>query len=122
MPYTTTWTGNGVIWKYTGVLTGQEALQSNLDIYGDARFDDLRYQIADFTDVTDNQISEAYTKKIAYLDRAASQTNPNIKVAVIMKNSDFIDTADIYAELSKNSPWQVKVCHSREDADAWVGA
>ena len=122
MPYTTTWTRNGVIWKYTGVLTGQEALQSNLDIYGDARFDELRYQIADFTDVSENQISEAYTKKIAYLDRAASQTNPNIKVAVIMENSDFIDTADIYTEFSKNSPWQVKVCHSREEADAWLEA
>jgi hypothetical protein len=101
-------------------LTGQEALQSNLDIYGDKRFDDLQYQIADFSAVTENQISELYTKKIAYLDRAAAQTNPRIKVAIVMNNAEFLDTADVYGELSKHSPWQLKVCHSLEEARAWV--
>lgn len=120
MPYTTTWTQIGVIWTYSGILTGQEALQSNLEIYGDERFDDLHYQIADFTDVTDNQISELHTKKIAYLDRAAAQTNPRIKVAIVMNNEHFLDTADVYSELSKNSPWQLKVCHSLEEAEIWL--
>ena len=120
MPYTTTWTRNGVVWTYSGILTGQEALQSNLEIYGDERFDDLDYQIADFTNVTENQISELHTKKIAYLDRAAAESNSRIKVAIVMEDSGFLDTADIYGELSKNSPWQLKVCHSLKEAEAWV--
>ena len=120
MPYTTTWTSNGVIWTYSGVLTGQEALQSNIEIYGDERFDDLDYQIADFTQVTENQISEIHTKKIAYLDQAAAETNSRIKVAIVIEDSSFLNTADIYSELSQNSPWQLKVCHSLEEAEAWV--
>ena len=120
MPYTTTWNRQGVVWTYSGVLTGQEALQSNLEIYGDERFDDLHYQIADFTAVTDNQISDLHTKKIAYLDRAAAQTNPNIKVAIVMKDVEHLNTADVYSELSKHSPWELKVCHSLEEAQAWV--
>jgi hypothetical protein len=120
MPYTTTWTKNGVIWTYFGVLTGEEALRSNIEIYGDERFDELNYQIVDFRDVTENQISDTDTKKIAYLDRAAATTNPRIRVAIVLKNEDCLNTAEVYRELSKTSPWQLKVCTSIEEAQTWI--
>jgi len=31
----------GVYWTYTGLVTGAEIMQSNFDIYGDERFDQL---------------------------------------------------------------------------------
>ena len=51
MSYETIWEEKGIYWKYKGILTGDDLLQSNVAIYGDARFDKLRYQLIDMLDV-----------------------------------------------------------------------
>ena len=48
MPYRIEWKDRGVRWIYTGVVTGQEALDSNYEIYSDERFDELKYELVDF--------------------------------------------------------------------------
>lgn len=51
MAFELQWTKACVEWRYTGLLTGSEVIESNNLIYGDARFDDLHYQIVDLTGV-----------------------------------------------------------------------
>jgi hypothetical protein len=62
MPYTTTWEDHGVIWNYSGFLTGNELLHSNLEIFGDERFDDLRYQIVDLTAIEGMDVTEKHMR------------------------------------------------------------
>jgi len=101
MPYKTTWLANGIIWTYSGVLTGNELLNSNFEIFGDERFDDIRYQIVDLSAVEKVEVTENHMRKIAHLDMAAARTNPRIKVAVVSTTSI---ASDLRVFNTKNTP------------------
>lgn len=121
MPYTTTWEAHGVVWNYSGTLTGNELLQSNLEIFGDERFDDIRYQIVDLTAVNAMEVTGKHMRKIAHLDMAAARTNPRVRVAVVTTSEGGIDITDIYNQYTaEKSPWQTKIFSTREAAEAWV--
>lgn len=121
MPYTITWQTHGIAWTYSGVLTGNELLQSNFDIFGDERFDDIRYQIVDLTRVEKIEVSENHMRKIAHLDMAAARSNPRVKVAVVTTapGGQFLsDTYDKYTD--GKSPWEMKVFATVDDAMKWA--
>jgi hypothetical protein len=121
MPYTTTWEARGVVWNYSGTLTGNELLQSNLEIFGDERFDDIRYQIIDLTAVNAMEVTRRHMRKIAHLDMAAARTNPRVRVAVVTTSEGGIDMTDIYKQYTvEKSPWHTKIFTTREAAAAWV--
>ncbi|CAA6676961.1 MULTISPECIES: hypothetical protein [unclassified Lentimonas] len=116
MPYTTQWTQHGVTWKYTGNLTGEELLQSNINIYGDERFDDLWYQIVDLSEVKSVTVTPLIMRKITHLDMAAAHTNPHIRVAVIGGEQ----LNKIYSDNACESHWPTQDFNSMEAALAWV--
>ena len=120
MPYKTEWTENGVWWTYSGIVTSKEALQSNLEIYGDSRFDRLTYQIADFSGAEALELTEGEVKKIAYLDRAAALSNPKIKVAIVAHLDLIKEMAQMYANYSETSPWQTKIFNTLQEARQWL--
>jgi hypothetical protein len=86
MPYTTHWEDRGIRWVFTGVLTNEELLNANLDIYDDPRFMEMRYQVVDFLQVTNFNVTPEVVREIGILDEKASQRNPDVKVAVIATN------------------------------------
>lgn len=122
MPYQISWQEHGVTWHYSGVLTGKDLMQSNFDIFGDERFDDIRYQIVDLTGVEEIQVTEQHMRKVAHLDMAASRSNPRVKVAVV-SNSEAATQLNVYYDkyCDEKSPWETRVFGSIEEAEAWVG-
>ncbi len=119
MAYTTTWTDRGVIWKYSQQLTGSEAIESNMSIYGDPRFDELRYQILDLREVTENQFHDTEMRRLAYLNAAAARTNSRIRVALIANESTGLEIAQNYLEQMVQSPWEHRHFDTFETALAW---
>lgn len=122
MPYTTEWLDHGIIWTYSDVLTGNELLESNLSIFGDERFDELRYQIVDLTQVTAVEATESHMRKIAHLDMAAALTNPRIKIAVVFPASPIANEFhQQYLKYTDNkSPWETKAFANLAAAKAWA--
>ncbi len=120
MPYNIYWKNKGVRWKFSGAVTSKETLQSNMDIYGDPRFDSLRYQIADFREVERITFNEMDMKKIAYLDQAAAKSNPRIKVAIVSPVETIRAMMEVYAKYSMANPWQTKLFDSIDEAEAWL--
>ena len=49
MPFTNKWTETGIEKFATGKVTAKEIILSNCEMYGDERFDTLKYGLADFT-------------------------------------------------------------------------
>lgn len=96
MPYTTNWTQKTITWTYIGTLTGEELIQSNMDVYGDPRFDDIRNQIVDLRGITENLVNEHHMNAVAHLDMAAARSNSRIKIAVVTDNSKGVDMSDTY--------------------------
>lgn len=121
MPYRIEWKDRTVRWIYTGIVTGKEALDSNYEVYSDNRFDDLRHEIVDFTNADGIDMSDQEVKKIAYMDKAATNSNPDIKVAMVGSPEMIKSISGMYAKYSENSRWKVAVFETLEEAEKWLG-
>ena len=120
MPYHIEWNADTVIWTYTGRLTGEEILQSNMDIYGDERFDTLRYQIVDLRGVEEFVVNKHQMHQIAHLDRAAAYTNPRIRVAVVTNAQEGESITNSYIEQASDSHWPTHTFYDLDKALTWV--
>lgn len=122
MPYTIEWHDRGIVWTYTGTLTGPELLQSNFEIFGDGRFDEIEYQIADLTGVEKFELTETHMQKIAHLDMAAARSNPRIRVAVVTGSKTGVELTRIYQKnVTEKSTWKIGIFENPEDARIWLG-
>ena len=121
MPYSIEWEKLGVRWIYTGVVNGQDVLQSNRDVYGDARFDKMRYQLADFLKAESFNFTEMDVKQIAYMDKAAATTNPFVKVAIAADHEVAKELTNLYAKYAEDSPWETRIFETIEEAKKWIG-
>ena len=120
MAYTLTWEPKGVYWKYTGNVSGKEIIKASTEIYGDPRFDNLKYKLADFTDVELIEISNEEIKLITFQHSASAKSNANIKNAIVIDSGD--ERAKLFADyLMNESAWEVRVFDHLEEANQWVG-
>ncbi len=120
LAHSTTWEKHGVSWKYEGVVTGEELLRSNLEIYGDLRFDAMHYQIVDLTGVSRFDVSSDDMIAIAATDRAAAITNPHVRVAVVAHDDLMKRLSVVYEQENERSPWAHAVFDTEAQARAWA--
>lgn len=83
--YTITWESRGVVRRFQGELTGRVALESLDRTLGDARYDDVRYAIADLRNVTHFDISDDEVDGVAARYYGASLSNRRVVVAVLAR-------------------------------------
>jgi hypothetical protein len=121
MPYDVQWEPKGVYWRFCGEVSGLEVLQSNLEAYGDPRFGELKYQIADFLEIESLDMEPSEVKKLAYLDKAAAKSNPHIKVALVAQRETLEAHARLHADYAGYSPWETEVFEGLNEARAWLG-
>ena len=122
MAYQITWKEDAVVFTFYGELDINEVHKASGTLHGDARFDELKYVIANFLEADLKKIEMTQIEEHAAIDYAASMSVPRIKVALIAK--DFSSSAEKctrYIEESKRfgSPWEIRIFSSLEDADAW---
>ena len=120
MPFTNKWKDNMIERVATGKVTGEEIIQSSLDMYGDERFDRLRYGLVDFTQAESFEIDEEEIKKVAYMDRAAARSNPNLKIAIVAPQDVINRLANSYVVFAEASPWEAEVLNTLEEARQWL--
>lgn len=120
MPYKITWKPRGVIWTFYNSITSHEAMQANLDIYGDPRFDDLLYQIVDISAVDKFDVIDEDLDTAAALDHAATLSNSRLVVAIVATKKEAIEVAKLYEAGMRDSSWKVRVFCSIEDARKWI--
>ena len=120
MSYAITWSTEGVIWTFSGVLTGEDAIQANLDIYGDPRFDDLRYQIVDISGVERFELSSEALETAAAMDEAAALNNSHIVVAVVAPGQMALLAAQTYKSAMRTASWKTEIFGSLEEARDWA--
>lgn len=120
MPFTSKWIEARVEKVATGKVTGEEIIQSNLEMYGDERFDRVKYGIADFTQAESFEIADKEVKAIAYLDMAAAKSKPNFKVAIVAPQDVMNKLANAYTGYGEKSPWETEVFDTLEQARQWL--
>jgi hypothetical protein len=120
MPYTIVWRPDGVIVRFFGIVTFEENMAANGQLYGDPRFESLRYQIADFSEVTDFLVSEKETSIIAQLDFQSTRWNSHVKAAHVTRNKTIIKLIDLYKEQMQETSWEIGLFETLEEALDWV--
>ena len=118
MAYELLWEVNGVFWKYSDKVTGSEIVEASTSIYGDERFDTLKYKLVDFLDVESIEIDKKELSLIAFQHLAAERSNPYIKNAILLKSNHKM--AHDFASFFSKSSWEVKIFTDRDKANIWV--
>lgn len=118
MPYDLKWESEGVFWHYYGDVTGEEIIEASALIYGDSRFDDLKYKLVDFLDVDNISINQDELALVAYQHRAAELSNQIIKTAIVTNTNS--ERAKQFAAFFEDSRWEVKIFENRDEANTWL--
>ena len=119
MAYEITWEDNGVYWKYSGAVTGDEIVEASTSIYGDPRFISLKYKFVDFLNADSVDITKDQLALIAYQHLAAERANPYIKNAILVKADQRL--AKDFAAFFNKSSWEVRIFTDLDEANSWVG-
>lgn len=118
MPYQLVWEPRGVFWRYSGDVTGAEIIEASSLIYGDSRFDNLKYKLVDFLDIKSIQMGSDELALVAFQHRAAEMSNQHIKTAILMGPDN--ELAEQFAAFFLDSGWEVKVFEERDAANLWL--
>ncbi len=119
MTYKLNWEPDGVYWEYYGKVSGKEIIETSTSIYGDERFDTLKYKLVNFLGAESIEMNDDEVALIAHQHRTAERSNPNIKSAIVIKSGREI--ADKFASFFTDSFWEVKVFQDLDEANNWLG-
>ena len=122
MAYELAWEDNGVYWKYSGNVSGNEIIDASTSIYGDARFIALKYKFVDFLDVVNFEIDHSKLALIDYQHLAAERANPYLKNVILIKPGQmFTQMANEFAAFFNKTSWEVRVFTDLNEANDWIG-
>jgi hypothetical protein len=120
MPYETHWEDKGIRWVFSGIVTDDDLLRCNLELYDDERFESIRYEIADFRAGESFTVTAKTLRRVARMDRDQAVRNPSVKVAVIATAAVQKGLAQVYALSGGDTLWVTEVFDTEEDARAWL--
>lgn len=125
MPYKLSWESAGALFRFTGVVTDNDLIRSNADVYASPHFPEMRYQIVDLSTIDEFHVSTSAIRAVASSDRRAAQTNPGVRVAIINPPSTFmLGMSNMYAlaHEAEGGSWVTGIFEREEDAREWVGS
>ncbi len=120
MSYEIIWESHGAVKRFLGHVNSFELIQSVIDVERDARFDDLHYVINDFLGCTRFSIHDRVVEDMAVMDKGASFSNPDIKIAVVVTSPQIIAAAREYVN-SELNVYPTRIFATEGEARAWLG-
>jgi len=120
MPHTNIWESEGLYRKFTGEISGEEILDSNFELHIDPGFQEIKYIINDFSEVTGHTIENTHTKVYASTDDIVSQTKGELKIALVVTDTALISLAKTYREHMMDKVFECEIFQTIEDARKWV--
>lgn len=120
MPYKLDWEYDGIYWKYYGNVSGKEIIEASTVIYGDPRFDALKYKLVDFLSVETINMDKDEVALIAHQHRSAERSNPYVKTAIVVERAGN-ELANNFAAFFSDSYWDVQIFQNMDEANNWLG-
>ncbi len=120
MAYELLWHTGGVTKRFFDMVTTDDMLLSVYETEADARFENLRYVINDFIDITGCDFETPVAERIAMQDRGAAFANPNIRIAVVTRHPQVIEAAEAYSASPLNV-YPTRIFSTMAEARHWLG-
>lgn len=122
MSYKLEWVGNNVFAEFYGEAKMSEIATCNELIYGDHRFDNMKFQFIDFLKVTKFIIKNEEFEDIILLDKSATRWNNNVKIACVTVDELIKKLIVEYTNALKDFGWTCKQFETIEAAKNWCEA
>lgn len=116
MPYQNKWNAKGLHRKFTGTISGQEILLSNLTVQGDERFDNIQYIFNDFTQIEGFEVTEENITLISTIDHIAVAYNEKLKIIIVADNEEFLTWARLYLTQMEDTLYKCAIFKDVESA------
>jgi len=119
MPYTYEWDKNHFLATFTGDVVRDEIFSCSDIFQGDARFDDTRSTLWDFSAVDNVRITVEDIIERAAIDNAASKSNRRVKLAIVTSRPSEEILANLYEAENSSMNWDIKICKTKSEALNW---
>jgi hypothetical protein len=112
--------GAGIEIIASGTVTGSEIIESHKEIYNAENLKRQKYQIIDRTECKEYLVSNVEVERIAEIDKKASETNPNIIIAIVASTDLQFGMSRVWQVYVEKSNYLTKVFRDREGAENWL--
>ena len=96
MAHVTDWLARRIHVRYSGDSSDQEVAAAVRQFQADARYDNVRHIIHDFTDCQGVTFSEEFVEELAATDAAAALSKPPHSVLVVTTRDDVFRMVEAY--------------------------
>lgn len=121
MPYTSEWKRPGLETRFSGPFTGEVMRDCIEAVTQHPNFEDHRYHICDFRDVTSLDVSDQAIVDSCALLIGSSYTNANVLVTAVATQDFMKAFLDRFVALGV-SPFPIKRFATPDEAQTWVFA
>lgn len=116
-----TWLTDGLLREFIGEISPTEILKSNFEVQSHHKFEDIKYLMNDFTQVTEMLVEKEHTKVYASTDDVVSLTKGKLLIAMVVLDAQ-IPLAESYRNELDNELFICEIFKTREEANAWINS
>lgn len=122
MPCETIWENKGVFKRLSGHVSADEFLRSVEAIQADPRFDDIRYVINDFSQVSSHELDADLLQELAAIQYGAQASNPQVRAVYVGLGGDPVLAQLLQSVLigSQSSVYRVALFETLPQARDWL--
>lgn len=121
MSYKISWEERGVKCIYSGSLTGDDLVESNIEMNSDSRSSAIDYLICNFIEVNEFPIRSEGVRRTANLDKKRAEKNPDVKLAVVANRPVIKGLTNMYVAFTDDSSWETAFFEDESEARNWIG-
>ncbi len=104
---------------FEGTVVFDDIYEADNMLYGDPRFDTMKYSLFDLFKVEKFDVSKREAEEIAALDRASTVWNNKIKVAIVARDPYIVELITVYKNNMAGTKWIIKGFENIRDAVEW---
>jgi len=112
--------GIGIEILAAGIVTGEEIIKAQEEIYNEENLQKQKYQIIDRTHCTEYQVSSEDIERISDIDNRASEVNSYIIIAVVSSTPLQYGMTRMWQAYIKEDRFMTKIFVDRKSADEWI--
>jgi hypothetical protein len=112
--------GVGVLFTFSGVLTGDEILAESQALYSQEGLKKLRYQLVDMRDVNRIELNTEQIQRLAEVDRAAAQQGHGFLIASVVSHDLQAGISKFYRAYVEDPNIESAIFRSMPQARQWL--
>ena len=110
----------GIYVTLEGKVTLEDIKSGAAEAYSEKNIPTHKYQIIDFTNCSSFDLSSSDMQEIARIDIAASETNSDIKIAIVAPTDVAFGMSRLYEVYADETGFDIMVFRNAKDAETWI--